>query len=268
MTIDYDHPFCCPVPRLSFQPNPGSAYFNAPQRAGYNPGYQPGDEPGHNGVDLNGALGSPSVAAHDGEIGWAGSYWRNPSAGKFVEVLELDVAAGGWWCTRALHHDTVTVTRGDRVVRGDKVGTVGKTGQAATPHVHFEIRFAPGLTANESYIPGRGIEFGVKLDPIGDPAGRWPGFDILADDCGVEPADIWPLPYLAPGDVNQACVPILASMLVILGFRQKANAGASKYRSGMVIDVRAAQEALAVQVDGKVGPETLDAMYAAVASTR
>jgi murein DD-endopeptidase MepM/ murein hydrolase activator NlpD len=255
MSYNFDHPFCSPVAQLSFPPSPDYAYFNAPKRNGFNPTYQPGDEPGHAGIDLNGPLGSPALAAHDGKIVWAGRKpLTNWAAGKFIEILEETL--DGFWLTRYLHLDTILVAAGDVVVRGDEIGTVGKTGQAASPHVHFETRWKDGTVAG--YLPGKGVGWGTKLDPM--------AFGILEDDCAELTGTVWPA-LLRPGMSSDA-VPILASLLVALGYRNIARRSYTLYGGWMVKQVKRFQRDNGLVVDGIVGPVTLDALYAAVAKTQ
>ena len=40
-----------------------------------------------------------------------------------------------------MHLAELTVSKGDFVKRGDRIGTVGKTGKATAPHLHYEVRF-------------------------------------------------------------------------------------------------------------------------------
>jgi murein DD-endopeptidase MepM/ murein hydrolase activator NlpD len=249
MEIDWGHDFINPAPQLSFYPRTKYDLFNATHRDGYNPHYDgPPDEPGHNGVDLYAPRDSDALASHDGRVEWAGRKEGNTAAGIFVEVLERDGLNNGWWLTRYLHLDSVDVQPGDQVLQGTRIGGVGNTG-ANSPHIHFEIRWKPGDAPG--YTPGSGVQWGIKIDPL--------SFGILGS--------IWPV-YLRRGDRDPDSVPILASLLVALGYRKRCRATYAVYGRYMERQVKRFQEDQALTADGIVGPVTLDAMYAAIAATR
>jgi len=42
--------------------------------------------------------------------------------------------------TRYAHCSEILVKVGDRVKRGEKVATIGKTGRTTGPHLHYEVR--------------------------------------------------------------------------------------------------------------------------------
>jgi murein DD-endopeptidase MepM/ murein hydrolase activator NlpD len=44
------------------------------------------------------------------------------------------------WITAYAHNDQLMVKRGDRVRRGQVIAKAGKTGNAETPQLHFELR--------------------------------------------------------------------------------------------------------------------------------
>jgi murein DD-endopeptidase MepM/ murein hydrolase activator NlpD len=54
--------------------------------------------------------------------------------------LHVIIDHGGGLSSLYGHLNTVTVTTGDYVEAGEVIGTVGSTGNATGPHLHFEIR--------------------------------------------------------------------------------------------------------------------------------
>ncbi|MEU4112918.1 M23 family metallopeptidase [Kitasatospora sp. NPDC028055] len=111
--------------------------------SGYAAGY-------HTGVDFAVSPGTPVLAVGDATVvsaGWDGAY------GKEV-VLRL---ADGHFAQYA-HLSAVSVSAGDRVSAGRRVGLSGNTGNSTGPHLHFEIR-----TSNR---------YGAVVDPIAYLAGH------------------------------------------------------------------------------------------------
>ena len=90
-------------------------------------------EHGHSGIDIDAPVGTAIVAAAPGRVVWAGfSKW----GGGNLVVL----AHGGAWETYYAHMLSVSVSCGQFVTMGQQVGTLGQTGMASWPHLHFELR--------------------------------------------------------------------------------------------------------------------------------
>ena len=83
----------------------------------------------HGGVDYSVPRGTPVVAANAGRVALDADYFF---PGRLVAV---DHGLGLY--TLYFHLDTIAVTEGDRVDRGQPLGTVGATGRATGPHLHF-----------------------------------------------------------------------------------------------------------------------------------
>ena len=83
----------------------------------------------HTGIDYSVDRGTPVVASNRGRVALLGEFFF---AGRFVA---LDHGLGLY--TLYFHLDGVSVTEGQMVERGQTVGTVGTTGRATGPHLHF-----------------------------------------------------------------------------------------------------------------------------------
>lgn len=83
----------------------------------------------HGGADYAAPRGTPVVAANSGRVALVADYFF---PGRLVI---LDHGLGIY--TLYFHLDTVAVAAGDSVDRGQIVGTVGATGRATGPHLHF-----------------------------------------------------------------------------------------------------------------------------------
>jgi hypothetical protein len=86
----------------------------------------------HGGVDYAAPTGSAVRAVGDGWVQFAG--WQN-GYGNVVQV-----AHGNDKQTLYAHLSRIEVKQGQRVEQGQRVGSVGATGWATGPHLHFEFR--------------------------------------------------------------------------------------------------------------------------------
>ncbi|MEM9519445.1 MAG: peptidoglycan DD-metalloendopeptidase family protein [Actinomycetota bacterium] len=86
----------------------------------------------HKGIDLDGDMGDPIVAAADGIVLSAG--WRSGYGNTVV------LSHGGGYTTLYAHQTDVNVAAGATVAGGDLIGWVGSTGWSTGPHLHFEVR--------------------------------------------------------------------------------------------------------------------------------
>ncbi|MGQ9830808.1 MAG: M23 family metallopeptidase [Thermochromatium sp.] len=85
----------------------------------------------HEGVDFAAKRGSPVLAVADGIVVFSGC--RN-GYGNVVDIRHRDGLV-----TRYAHNTANLVREGDLIRQGQQIATVGSTGTATGPHVHFEV---------------------------------------------------------------------------------------------------------------------------------
>lgn len=85
----------------------------------------------HNGVDIAAPSGTPITAAASGRVVFAGRKFG------FGNTVEID--HGNGVLTRYAHARSIKVRGGARVEPGDVIATVGRTGLASGPHLHYEV---------------------------------------------------------------------------------------------------------------------------------
>lgn len=120
----------------------------------------------HEGIDIFAPRGTPVIAAEAGRVSRVGD---TPRGGKNVWVR------GDNRSFYYAHLDSIAVSAGDRVMRGEVLGTVGNTGNAVTtsPHLHFGIyKFAQGAV-DPLPLVGRKKSVTTYAPPIVELAPRW-----------------------------------------------------------------------------------------------
>jgi murein DD-endopeptidase MepM/ murein hydrolase activator NlpD len=86
----------------------------------------------HAGIDISAELGSQIQAAAAGTVvfsGWIRAY------GQIVKIQH-----SGGFITLYAHNTKNLVEEGEDVEAGQVIATVGRSGDASGPHVHFEVR--------------------------------------------------------------------------------------------------------------------------------
>jgi len=87
----------------------------------------------HAGIDFPAPMGTPVYAARSGRVAWAG--WRDGGWGFLVVV-----AHGRGERSMYAHLSRIDVRVGVWIAQGVRVGSIGATGDATGPHLHFEVR--------------------------------------------------------------------------------------------------------------------------------
>ena len=86
----------------------------------------------HDGIDIAAPAGTSIVAPADGVVTYSGTL---AGYGQII-ILKHE----GPYKTVFAHNKKNSVRKGQVVQRGQKIATVGQTGNASGPHLHFELR--------------------------------------------------------------------------------------------------------------------------------
>lgn len=98
----------------------------------------------HNGVDIAVPVGTHLYSAVDGTVILA-TY--SESAGNWIKV-QNDTG----WTVIMMHMDSLTVSQGQQVKKGDHLGYSGNTGRSTGPHLHLEVRNPSDQPINPIFI--------------------------------------------------------------------------------------------------------------------
>jgi len=86
----------------------------------------------HTGVDFAAPKGTAIYATGDGVVSAVKTVF-----GGYGKHIEIDHGFG--FVTRYAHMNEFKVKKGQKIKRGDIIGTVGNTGSSTAPHIHYEI---------------------------------------------------------------------------------------------------------------------------------
>ena len=87
----------------------------------------------HLGVDFDGRVGDPILAANDGVVALTGDFYYSG------RCVFLDHGRG--IATAYLHMTEILVAPGDTVKKGQLIGKVGATGRVTGPHLHWIAKY-------------------------------------------------------------------------------------------------------------------------------
>lgn len=87
----------------------------------------------HKGIDFPGKRGTPVIATGGGTI----KAIKKIRSGYGRHVI---IDHGFGYTTLYAHLDKITVKRGQKIKRGEKIGTLGDSGTVTAAHVHYEVR--------------------------------------------------------------------------------------------------------------------------------
>ena len=88
----------------------------------------------------------PVLASDSGKVVAAGWHY---SYGNYVEIDH-----GNGYTTLYGHMSALSVTQGQGVTQGQKIGEVGSTGNSTGNHCHFEMTYNGRLFSAQSLFPG------------------------------------------------------------------------------------------------------------------
>lgn len=99
----------------------------------------------HSGLDIAAPEGTPILAPADGLISASGNYFFNGN----TILMNHNNGLVSMYC----HMQSISIKLGDFVKKGTQIGTVGKTGRATGPHLHWSVslnnaRIDPNLLLN------------------------------------------------------------------------------------------------------------------------
>ncbi|MFH0778239.1 MAG: peptidoglycan DD-metalloendopeptidase family protein [Candidatus Eisenbacteria bacterium] len=103
----------------------------------------------HEGLDICAPPGTPVLATADGTVRFAG---RRAGYGLTI-CIDHGRGLASWYA----HVGNLRVSQGQPIKRGQVIGTVGTSGRATAPHVHYEVRVNSKAENPAEYILPTGV---------------------------------------------------------------------------------------------------------------
>ena len=86
----------------------------------------------HTGIEIKAPAGTPVAASADGRVLYTGRFSLSGNS------IFIDHGTG--ICTMYFHLASIAVQSGQKIKKGDVIGTVGSTGRSTGPHLHWGVR--------------------------------------------------------------------------------------------------------------------------------
>lgn len=99
----------------------------------------------HKGIDMEAPPGTSVIAAAAGTVTFCGRH------GAYGLIIEIDHHNG--YQTAYAHLKDCLVKKGAEVHRGQRIGSVGTSGNATAPHLHYEVHKEGALIDPAPYLP-------------------------------------------------------------------------------------------------------------------
>ena len=118
--------------RLSSTPSISPAKGWITSAFGYRSSPFTGGREFHRGLDIAGRRGTPIYAPADGVVRFAGERRALGNSVTLQHGYGVESLYG--------HMSELTVKRGQKVARGEQIGTLGSTGRSTGPHLHYQVQ--------------------------------------------------------------------------------------------------------------------------------
>lgn len=100
----------------------------------------------NDGINIQASKGTTVKAADKGTVAYAGNELKG-----FGNLILIKHSDG--WITAYAHNDKLLVKKGQKVIKGEKIATVGSTGSVNSPQLHFEVRAGKKAVNPRKYLP-------------------------------------------------------------------------------------------------------------------